>query len=69
MTKTTSDILGILVYLALIIAIVIFGPLAIIWSLNTLFPVVAIPYTFWNWLAVVILNATWMGAKVINKKD
>ena len=51
--------LGILVICALIL-VIIFAPLAVLWSLNTLFPVLAIPYTFWSWLSVVILNCTWM---------
>ena len=32
------------------------GPLLVIWSLNTLFPALAIPYTFWTWLAALILG-------------
>ena len=36
--------------------VVIFAPFAIIWSLNTLFVALAIPYSFWSWLAVVVLN-------------
>lgn len=39
--------------LVLVIAI---GPLLTIWALNTLFPVLDIPYTFWTWLAVVFLG-------------
>ena len=38
------------------ILLVIFAPFAIIWSLNTLFVALAIPYSFWSWLAVVVLN-------------
>ncbi len=43
------------------------GPLATIWALNTLFPVLAIEYTFWTWLSVVILGA-FMLARVSVKK-
>ena len=39
------------------IALVIIGPLIIIWSMNTLFPVLAIPYDIWTWLATVFLFA------------
>lgn len=53
---------------ALIVALIVFGPLAILWSLNTLFPVLAIPYNFYTWLATVVMNVTWMG-KVSFKKD
>ena len=43
---------------ALILALVLAGPLLILWSLNTLFPVLAIPYTVWTWLAALILAVT-----------
>jgi hypothetical protein len=46
-------IVGLVLLVALIIAI---GPLLTIWALNTLFPVLAIPYTFWTWLAVIFLG-------------
>ena len=42
-----------LIVLATVLVIAV--PLAIIWSLNTLFPILAIPYSVWSWLAVVIL--------------
>ncbi len=38
-----------------LVAVISFGPLLTIWALNTLFPVLAIPYTFWTWLATVVL--------------
>ena len=38
-----------------IAALLIFGPVFVIWSLNTLFPVLAIPYAVETWAAVVIL--------------
>lgn len=43
------------------------GPLITIWALNTLFPALAIEYTFWTWLSVVILGA-FMQARVSVKK-
>ena len=42
---------------ALIVLLVIAGPLLILWALNTLFPVLAIPYTVWTWLAALILGS------------
>jgi hypothetical protein len=39
----------------MIAAILIFGPILVIWSLNILFPVLAIPYTLETWAAIVIL--------------
>ena len=49
------------------ILLVIFAPFAIIWSLNTLFVALAIPYSFWSWLAVIVLNLTWARKPLFNK--
>jgi len=43
--------------IVLVVALVIAGPLISIWALNTLFPVLAIPYTFETWAAVIIVGA------------
>ena len=40
----------------LILALVALGPLLTIWSLNVLFPMLAIKYSLETWLAVVILG-------------
>jgi|LauGreDrversion4_2_1035121.scaffolds.fasta_scaffold1349833_3 hypothetical protein len=50
------------------IAILIVGPLLVLWALNQLFPVLGLPYTIWNWLAVVILG-TFVRAKVSIRKN
>lgn len=42
----------------LVLLLIVAGPLLLIWALNTLFPVLAIPYTIWTWLAALILGAT-----------
>lgn len=68
MTKTTKDIITIIAVLALALLAVIFGPLATIWAVNTLFPLVAIPYNFYSWLAVVVINLT-LRSSVSFKKD
>jgi hypothetical protein len=54
------------VRIVLILVLIAAGPLAFIWSVNTLFPVAAIPYTFWTWLAALILGAT-LGPKIQHK--
>ena len=41
--------------LILVIAVVLLGPLLTIWSLNTLFPVLAIPYSIETWLATAVI--------------
>ena len=53
--KNTTIVLAVIA----LILLVIFAPLAVIWSLNTLFTL-AIPYNFYTWLAVVVMNLTWM---------
>ena len=55
-------------WLVLIVAIIIVGPLLSIWALNTLFPVLAIPYTFETWLAVMLVGGVFQGLR-IGKKD
>ena len=39
----------------LLILLIILGPIVTIWSLNTLFPILAIPYTLETWLATVVV--------------
>jgi hypothetical protein len=52
MTKALLKlILGIIVF----VVAIGFGPILGIWSLNTLFPALAIPYTWQTWLAFSLL--------------
>ena len=44
------------IWLVLIVIIVIVGPLLSIWALNTLFPVLAIPYTLETWAAMLLVG-------------
>lgn len=46
-----------LIIIALVVLLVVFGPLATIWAMNTLFPALVIPYTFETWVAVVLLSS------------
>jgi hypothetical protein len=39
-----------------IVALIIIGPILTIWALNTLFPVLDIPYNINTWAAAVILG-------------
>jgi len=48
-----SDTIKIILAVMLIIVILIFGPLVTIWSLNTLFPALAIPYVIETWFATL----------------
>jgi len=45
-----------LVIIAVVVLLVVIGPLAIVWSLNTLFPSLAIPYNLETWCAVIVLK-------------
>ena len=53
--------------IAFILFMVIIGPIATIWSLNTLFPALAIPYSFDTWLAAVILAGLFKSTVKVNK--
>jgi hypothetical protein len=46
---------------AAVLIIVVFAPLVMIWSLNVLFPVVAIPYTLETWCACTVFSALFLG--------
>lgn len=46
----------ILFWVTLIIFLLAVGPFLTIWSLNVLFPALAIQYTFDTWAAVVLLQ-------------
>jgi hypothetical protein len=50
------------------VAVIIIGPLATIWSLNALFPVLAIPVSFDTWVAALILGAVVGGHGLVFSK-
>jgi hypothetical protein len=53
---TTTKITTFTLLVLLIVALIILGPLLVIWSLNTLFPVLAIPYALDTWFAVIVVG-------------
>ena len=53
--KMTTTFTTFMMLALLIVALVILGPLLTIWALNTLFPVLAIPYTLDTWFAVIVV--------------
>jgi hypothetical protein len=59
----------ILFVLVLILVLLVLFPLATIWSLNTLFPVLAIPVTFDTWLATIILGGVVGGSTGLSFKS
>jgi hypothetical protein len=64
----TSALIKLILGIALIVIAVVFGPLLGIWSLNTLFPVLAIPYTWETWLAYFLLLGSITGLRFGIKK-
>ena len=61
-------VFGVLFLVVLVIALIIVGPLLTIWALNTLFPALAIPFTFWTWLAVVILGGVFKSNVTVKRQ-
>ena len=57
------------ILIVLVIALVICGPFALLWSLNTLFPSLAIPYTLKTWAASFIIGIYIAVRGVPYKKD
>lgn len=53
--------------IVLFILAVIVGPLITLWSVNTLFPSLNIPYNFFTWLATVILGLFFRGNVSVKK--
>jgi hypothetical protein len=49
----TTKILGFLAFIVFLVAV---GPLLTIWSMNTLFPVLAIPYSIETWAAIILIK-------------
>jgi hypothetical protein len=62
-----SDLIKIIFVIVFAVLLIIFGPLVTIWALNTLFPALAIEYTFDTWCAVILLGA-FLRANVTVKK-
>jgi len=57
MDNLVNNKIVLFVAVLLIIAGFIFAPFVLIWSLNTLFPILVIEYTWQTWLAVSSLFA------------
>jgi hypothetical protein len=61
-------VLALIAVIALIVFLVIIGPILTIWSLNTLFPVLVIPYTIETWFAVVVVASLFKTNLTYKKK-
>ena len=54
-------------WLLLLVAVIVAGPLLSIWALNTLFPVLAIPYTLETWAAMALVGGLFQGLRISKK--
>ena len=63
-----GSVFKLIIGIILIVVAVIFGPLLGIWSLNTLFPVLAIPYTWQTWAAYFLIFGSLTGLRFGHKK-
>ena len=64
-----DSIIKVTLAIALVVVIMAIGPWLVIWSLNTLFPVLAIEFTFWTWFAVVVMGTFFRANVTIKRKD
>lgn len=52
-----KETIVVLLSIALMVVLVVAGPVLVIWAWNTLFgSLYLIPYTIWTWLAVLIIG-------------
>jgi hypothetical protein len=63
-----TSVIKLILGITLLIAVIVFGPLLGIWSLNTLFPVLTIPYTWQTWAAFFLLFGGLTGLRFGSKK-
>jgi len=58
-----------LIIVGIVLVVAIIMPIATIWSLNTLFPVLAIPITLETWAATIILGGVVGGSTGLSFKS
>lgn len=65
----TLALIKLILGLTLIMIAIVFGPLLGIWALNTLFPILNIPYTIETWCAYFLLFGSLTGLRFgLNRK-
>ena len=63
-----TSIFKLILGVTLLIAVIVFGLIVGIWSLNTLFPVLHIPFTLETWCAFFLLFGSITGLRFGSKK-
>ena len=64
-----TSLIKLILGITLVVAVIVFGPLAGIWSLNTLFPVLHIQYNWETWLAFLLLFGSATGLRFGSKNE
>ena len=64
-----DTMLKLVLAIVVVVALLAVGPWLVIWSLNTLFPVLAIEFTFWTWCAVIIIGTFFRANVTVKRKD
>ena len=64
-----DNVFKIIVGIVLIVVLLAIGPWLVIWALNTMFPALAIQFTFWTWCAVVILGTFFRANVSVKRRD
>jgi heme A synthase len=64
-----DSIVKVVLAIALVVVLIAIGPWLVIWSLNTLFPVLAIEFTFWTWAAVVVMGTFFRANVSVKRRD
>jgi hypothetical protein len=54
--KSIIAVFGVTIGIIIIIGLAVLLPILYLWALNTLFPVLAIPYSLETWSAAVLLH-------------
>lgn len=57
-----------LIIIGIVVAVAILAPIATIWSLNTLFPILNIPLTLDTWMAAIVLGGVFSGGIIRSNK-
>jgi hypothetical protein len=64
-----DSIIKVTLAIAVVVVIMAIGPWLVIWSLNTLFPLLAIEFTFWTWCAVVVMGTFFRANVSVKRRD
>ena len=63
-----KSLIKLILGISLLVIVIVVGPLLGIWSLNTLFPVLTIPYTWETWAAFLLLFGSATGLRFGSRK-